>query len=111
MIRSRLKQGAKKVRPRCLANIPSKESERKQRAYEALEYTRGRIGLEPDISTRPGTHCDPELNWLSRMRLMFREPILEFFGVLVMVLLGGSVMAVTYLSDYQDGNWLTICFG
>lgn len=83
------------------------------------------------------------------MRLIFREPLLEFWGVLVMMLLGGSVTAVTvsrqfiyntwahstlpkpslpllssppwrwqevidssqYLSNYQNGNWLTICFG
>lgn len=53
------------------------------------------MGLKPVIETRPGTHGDPELSWWPRMRLMFREPLLEFWGTLVMMLLGGSVTAIT----------------
>lgn len=56
------------------------------------------MGLKPVIETRPGTHCDPELSWWPAMRLIFREPLLEFWGVLVMMLLGGSVTAVTVSS-------------
>ncbi|KUI70064.1 Glycerol uptake/efflux facilitator protein [Cytospora mali] len=109
-MRSRIKQGAKRAGPGFLTKIPS-GSERKPRTLSLLETTRGRLGLQPDITTRPGTHANLELNWWQRMRHVFREPILEFWGVLVMALIGGSVVAVTYLSDYKDGNWLTICFG
>jgi aquaglyceroporin related protein, other eukaryote len=94
-----------------LEKSQSAGSGHKRRTYDALEYTRNRMGLKPTIETRPGTHCAPELSWWPRMRLIFREPLLEFWGVLVMMLLGGSVTAVTYLSKYQYGDWLTICFG
>ncbi|KKY30473.1 putative aquaglyceroporin like protein [Diaporthe ampelina] len=88
-----------------LAKASSTASGRKRKTYDALEYTRNRMGLKPVIETRPGTHSDPELSWWPRMRLILREPLLEFWGVLVMMLLGGSVTAVT------NGDWLTICFG
>lgn len=88
----------------------STRSGRKRKTYDALEFTRNRMGLKPSIETRPGTH-NPELSWWPRMRLIFREPLLEFWGTLVMMLLGGSVTAITYLSEYQFGDWLTICFG
>ncbi|KAJ0119518.1 aquaporin-3 [Diaporthe amygdali] len=94
-----------------LSKVQSTASGRRRRTYDALEYTRNRMGLKPVIETRPGTHGDPELSWWPRMRLMFREPLLEFWGTLVMMLLGGSVTAITYLSNYQNGNWLTICLG
>lgn len=81
-----------------LAKQSSTASGRKRKTYDALEYTRNRMGLRPAIETRPGTHCDPELSWWPRMRLIFREPLLEFWGVLVMMLLGGSVTAVTVSS-------------
>lgn len=110
-MRNRVKQYAKKAGPGFLTKIPSQGSDRKRTTNDALQITRNRMGLQPDISLRPGTHCNPELDWWARMRHIFREPILEFFGVLIMVLVGGSVLAVSYLSDYQDGNWLTICFG
>ncbi|KAG8169267.1 hypothetical protein KVR01_000012 [Diaporthe batatas] len=82
-----------------LEHIQSSASGPKRRTYDALEYTRNRMGLKPSIETRPGTH-NQELSWWPRMRLIFREPLLEFWGTLVMMLLGGSF-----------GNWLTICFG
>lgn len=78
-----------------LAKASSTASGRKRKTYDALEYTRNRMGLKPVIETRPGTHSDPELSWWPRMRLILREPLLEFWGVLVMMLLGGSVTAVT----------------
>lgn len=81
-----------------LAKQSSTVSGRKRRTYDGLEYARNRMGLKPVIETRPGTHSDPELSWWPRMRLMFREPLLEFWGVLVMMLLGGSVTAVTVSS-------------
>lgn len=110
-MRARTKQGAKKVGPRFLTKIPSTGSQRKPATQAALEYTRNHLGLQPDITTRPGIHPEHELNWWQRVRLVFREPFLEFWGVLVMVLLGSSTVAMTYLSEYKDGNWLTICFG
>lgn len=108
--------GRRKNRPADMAQSTglqksqSTASGRKRKTYDALEYTRNRMGLKPTIETRPGTHS-PELSWWPRMRLIFREPLLEFWGTLVMMLLGGSVTAVTTLSEYQYGNWLTICFG
>lgn len=81
-----------------LAKQSSTASGRQRKTYDALEYTRNRMGLKPVIETRPGTHSEPELWWLPRLRLMFREPLLEFWGVLVMMLLGGSVTAVTVSS-------------
>lgn len=96
MARHRLKNRlAKKVNSSGLAKVSSTASGSKRKTYDALEYTRNRMGLKPVIETRPGTHADPELSWWSRMRLTFREPLLEFWGVLVMMLLGGSVTAVT----------------
>lgn len=99
MPRSRLKsRQASTGQSSGLAKQSSTASERKRKTYDALEYTRNRMGLKPVIETRPGTHSEPELWWLPRMRLMFREPLLEFWGVLVMMLLGGSVTAVTVSS-------------
>lgn len=86
---------ARKANPSSLAKASSTASGHKRKTYNALEYTRNRMGLKPVIETRPGTHGDPELSWWPRMRLIFREPLLEFWGVLVMMLLGGSVTAVT----------------
>ncbi|KAG6361406.1 hypothetical protein INS49_009633 [Diaporthe citri] len=107
-LKNRLTKGGKSS---SLAKQSSTVSGRQRKTYDALEYTRNRMGLKPVIETRPGTHSDPELSWWPRLRLIFREPLLEFWGVLVMMLLGGSVTAATYLSNYQSGNWLTICFG
>lgn len=99
MARNRIKNRfAKTGSSSGLTKQPSTASARKRKTYDALEYTRNRMGLKPVIETRPGTHCDPELSWWPRMRLIFREPLLEFWGVLVMMLLGGSVTAVTVSS-------------
>lgn len=96
MARHRLKNRlAKKANPSSLAKVSSTASGSERKTYDALEYTRNRMGLKPVIETRPGTHGDPKLSWWPRVRLMFREPLLEFWGVLVMMLLGGSVTAAT----------------
>ena len=42
---------------------------------------------------------------------MFREPFLEFWGAFIMVLLGDSVNAQTYLSNQKYGSWLSVCLG
>lgn len=106
MARNRLKNRlANTSRSSGLTKQPSTASGRKRKTYDALEYTRNRMGLKPVIETRPGTHCDPELSWWPRMRLIFREPLLEFWGVLVMMLLGGSVTAVT-VSSYIIKQYL-----
>ena len=42
---------------------------------------------------------------------MFREPFLEFWGAFIMVLLGDSVSAQTYLSNKEYGTWINICLG
>ncbi|KAK7716278.1 glycerol channel [Diaporthe eres] len=84
MARNRLKNRlAKTGSSSGLTKQPSTASARKRKTYDALEYTRNRMGLKPVIETRPGTHCDPELSWWPRMRLIFREPLLEFWGVLL----------------------------
>lgn len=108
MARHRLKTRlAKEANSSSLAKVPSTASGSERKTYDALEYTRNRMGLKPVIETRPGTHGDPKLSWWPRMRLMFREPLLEFWGVLVMMLLGGSVTAVTvsnFLINKDDSH-------
>lgn len=42
---------------------------------------------------------------------MLREPFLEFWGAFIMVLMGNSVLAQTYLSEKEYGTWLNICLG
>lgn len=46
-----------------------------------------------------------------RIRLILREPFLEFWGAFILVLIGDSVMAQTYLSNMEYGTWLNVCLG
>ncbi|ROW06625.1 hypothetical protein VPNG_06777 [Cytospora leucostoma] len=59
---SRLRQGARKVGPRGLAHTSSKASDPAVRSNAILKRTRNAMGLQPDITTRPGTHGRPEQN-------------------------------------------------
>ena len=105
-------------------------------AQDALNHARANLGLRADVQVRPGGSDGqylskkilsspdsirllrsgpvPELmtviGW-SRIRLMLREPFLEFWGAFIMVLLGNSVSAQTYLSNQQYGTWVNICLG
>ncbi|POS78403.1 aquaporin-3 [Diaporthe helianthi] len=110
MSRQSLRSGQDMANTTGLEHTQSTASGRKRKTYDALEYTRNRMGLRPAVAIESDT-VNAELSWWPRIRLIFREPLLEFWGTLVMMLLGGSVSAITYLSDYQFGDWLTICFG
>ncbi|KAI0099424.1 aquaporin-like protein [Daldinia grandis] len=75
---------------------------------DRLNRQRQRLGLDGDCTTSPGdTH--PEHFMWSRIRLMLREPLLEFWGCFIMM--GNSVLAQTYLSNQEYGSWINICFG
>lgn len=67
------------------------------------------LGAEPPSSAlrrAKNTH----MRW-NRARLILREPILEFWGVLIFVMFGDSVIAQWKLSGGEFGNWVTVCFG
>ncbi|RYP66895.1 hypothetical protein DL771_007552 [Monosporascus sp. 5C6A] len=76
----------------------------------ALNRARKRMGLRGEIEVRPTDLRAETLLW-SRIRLVLREPFLEFWGAFIMVLLGDSVTAQTYLSNQQYGSWMNICLG
>ncbi|KAI1134073.1 aquaporin-like protein [Hypoxylon sp. FL0543] len=77
---------------------------------DTINRGRRRMGLPGNIRPRPG-NAHPELCMWSRIRLLLREPLLEFWGSFMMVLIGNSVVAQTYLSNREYGSWINICFG
>lgn len=54
--------------------------------------------------------ANTHMKW-NRIRLILREPILEFWGVFIFILFGDSVIAQWKLSNGEYGNWVTVCFG
>lgn len=80
----------------------------------AINQTREHLGLQPDPVAagccKPG-QAEPDYLLWSRIRLLLREPFLEFWGVFILVLFGDSVCAQTYLSEKEYGSWINICFG
>lgn len=50
-------------------------------------------------------------NALQRVRYAFREPIAEFFGVMILVMFGDGVVAQVKLSSGAAGNYVSIAFG
>ncbi|KAI2775646.1 aquaporin-like protein [Daldinia loculata] len=77
---------------------------------DRLNRQRQRLGLDGDCTTSPGNTHPEHFVW-SRIRLILREPLLEFWGCFIMVLMGNSVLAQTYLSNQEYGSWINICFG
>ena len=67
------------------------------------------LGLhaEPPTITKKMNH---HMMW-NRIRLILREPILEFFGTFIYVLFGDSVIAQWKLSKGEYGSWVNVCFG
>jgi aquaglyceroporin related protein len=55
--------------------------------------------------------CDHKTVVWSRVRLYLREPFSEFFGTLIMVLLGNGVVAQVTLSRGQKGDYQSISWG
>lgn len=79
-----------------------------------MHSARRHLGLRPDpvaAGCCNSDHAQEDLLLWSRIRLLLREPFLEFWGVFILVLFGDSVTAQTYLSSKEYGSWVNICFG
>ncbi|KAI0847451.1 aquaporin-like protein [Daldinia vernicosa] len=86
------------------------DNETDEYGCDRLNRQRQRLGLDGNCTTSPGDTHPENFVW-SRIRLMLREPLLEFWGCFIMVLMGNSVLAQTYLSNQEYGSWINICFG
>ena len=75
----------------------SVKSEKEIEHQRTLESLRTRIGLEPEPPIMDGHDVHGYLTW-SSIRVMFREPFAEFFGVFIMVLFGDASVAQVLLS-------------
>lgn len=62
-----------------------------------LSSIRTKIGLEPEAPILDGHDVHHNLTW-SSIRVIFREPFAEFFGVFIMVLFGDGSVAQVLLS-------------
>ncbi|OTB06227.1 hypothetical protein M426DRAFT_21028 [Hypoxylon sp. CI-4A] len=103
-IRSRI------AHPPLIRGFSSYDSDTGEYGYSIVNHRRQRMGLAGNNPAGPGD-AHPELFRWSRIRLILREPFLEFWGCFMMVLIADSVLAQTYLSKYEYGSWLNICFG
>ncbi|KAI8958502.1 aquaporin-like protein [Daldinia sp. FL1419] len=90
--------------------FPSYNNDTQEYGCDKLNRRRQLLGLDENCDARPGD-AHPEHSTWSRIRLILREPLLEFWGCFIMVLMGNSVIAQTYLSNREYGSWINICFG
>jgi aquaglyceroporin related protein len=79
-----------------------------------IETTAPTSGLE-SAATNSGRHQhigEQQIfyNRLQRWRYAFREPLAEFFGVLIMIMYGDGVVAQVVLSSGEKGNYTMIAF-
>jgi aquaglyceroporin related protein len=65
--------------------------------HSALSSIRTKLGLEAEPPILDGHHVHNHLTW-SSVRVIFREPFAEFFGVFIMVLFGNGSVAQVLLS-------------
>lgn len=102
------------------ATSPTGRGEEVHEHISKLQIVRARLGLQPEAPTH-STHDAPitELRlWVPQARFVLREPLAEFFGVLVMILFGCGSVAQVLLStgktsapggdgwgSYQSINW------
>ena len=90
-----------------LANGPTAHTESTMvgstKTHEELEHhnvlssIRTKIGLEPEPPILDGHEVHHHLTW-SSVRVIFREPFAEFFGVFIMILFGDGSVAQVLLS-------------
>jgi aquaglyceroporin related protein len=65
--------------------------------HHVLSSIRTKIGLEAEPPILDGHEVHHHLNW-SSVRVIFREPFAEFFGVFIMILFGDGSVAQVLLS-------------
>jgi aquaglyceroporin related protein len=65
--------------------------------HSALSSIRTKLGLEPEPPILDGHDVHHDLTW-SSVRVIFREPFAEFFGVFIMILFGDGSVAQVLLS-------------
>jgi aquaglyceroporin related protein len=65
--------------------------------HSALSSIRTKLGLEPEPPILDGHDVHNHLTW-SSVRVIFREPFAEFFGVFIMILFGDGSVAQVLLS-------------
>ena len=90
-----------------LANAPTTRTDHTMvgstKTHEELEHhsvlssIRTKIGLEPEPPILDGHDVHHHLTW-SSVRVIFREPFAEFFGVFIMILFGNGSVAQVLLS-------------
>lgn len=68
--------------------------------HSALSSIRTKIGLEPEPPILDDHQVHDHLTW-SSVRVIFREPFAEFFGVFIMILFGDGSVAQVLLSAGQ----------
>lgn len=66
--------------------------------------------LTPPETPVEYVHHEPELMW-AKVRRHLQDPFSEFFGTMVMILFGDSVVAQVILSEQTRGDYQSISWG
>lgn len=73
-----------------------------QKSSSTLRRTRSALGLPPDAPLREDDDIhERQRLWWSRVRIALREPFMEFWGVMIMILFGDGSVAQVLLSTGQ----------
>lgn len=73
-----------------------------QKSSSTLRRTRSALGLPPDAPLREDDDVhERQRLWWSRVRIALREPFMEFWGVMIMILFGDGSVAQVLLSTGQ----------
>jgi aquaglyceroporin related protein len=78
----------------------SAKTQKELKHHSALSSMRTKLGLEAEPPILDGHDVHHHLTW-SSVRVIFREPFAEFFGVFIMILFGNGSVAQVLLSAGQ----------